>query len=61
MLRRKRGYTVMEVTVASSLMGFQALLIAATWSGLGRPLQDAVALAQVQEEARAVVAAALGS
>ncbi len=32
-------------------MGFLALLIASTWSGLGRPLRDTVALVQIQEEA----------
>jgi type II secretory pathway component PulJ len=56
MLRRTRGFTVMEATVASSLMGFLALLIAGTWSSLGRPLKDAAALVQIQEEANRTAA-----
>jgi type II secretory pathway component PulJ len=52
MLRTRRGFTVLEATVASTLVGFQALLIAAAWSGLGRPLRDTTALVEIQEEAQ---------
>jgi prepilin-type N-terminal cleavage/methylation domain-containing protein len=49
--RRRAGFTLVEVLVASSLMTTLAILVATTWSALGRPLVESVARAQIAQEA----------
>jgi len=55
-VRQRRGFTLMEATIVSALMGFLAILLSSTWSGIGRPLVEAVARSRVAQEASLAVA-----
>jgi prepilin-type N-terminal cleavage/methylation domain-containing protein len=48
---RRPAFTLVEVLVASSLMTTLAVLVATTWSALGRPLVESVARAQIAQDA----------
>jgi prepilin-type N-terminal cleavage/methylation domain-containing protein len=54
---RRTGFTLVEVMVVSGLMTMLAMLLAATWSVLGKPLIEASAQARVAHEANLAVAA----
>jgi Prokaryotic N-terminal methylation motif len=49
--RRRRAFTLVEAMVVSLLMVLLSMLLSAVWSGIGRPLVDAVARARVTQEA----------
>lgn len=52
MKRRLRpGFTVLEAAIASSLLALLAMLVSASWSGLGRPMMGSLAHSRIQEEA----------
>ena len=50
-----QGFTLLETLVVSGLMALLVLLLAEAWSGLGRPLVDAMARSRVAEEANLAV------
>jgi len=49
--RPPRGFTLVEVLLASGIMSLLVLLLSAAWSGLGRPSADAIARARITQEA----------
>lgn len=51
------AFTLVEVMVVSGLMTILAMLLAAIWSGLGRPLLDSASRAQISQEANLAAAA----
>ena len=53
---RRRGFTLVEVMVASGVMAVLAALISACWSGLGRPAVDLAERHRVVQEAHLAVA-----
>src|SRR5437867_9022904 len=48
---RHGGFTLMEAMIVSALMVFLAALLSMAWSGMGRPLVDAIARSRVAQEA----------
>ena len=54
---RRNGLTLVEVMVASGLMAVLAVVMSATWSGLGRPAADILYQHRVVQEAHLAVAA----
>jgi prepilin-type N-terminal cleavage/methylation domain-containing protein len=52
-----RGFTLIEVSIVSILMAMLALLLAETWSGLGRPLVETAARSRLTQEANLALAA----
>ncbi len=54
---RPRGFTLVEVTVASGTMAVLAVLLSAAWSGLGRPMAEMIARHRLTQEAHLAVAA----
>jgi prepilin-type N-terminal cleavage/methylation domain-containing protein len=46
-----RGFTFVEVSIVSILMAMLAMLLAETWSGLGRPLVEMAARSRLAQEA----------
>jgi prepilin-type N-terminal cleavage/methylation domain-containing protein len=48
---RHAGFTLVEVLLVSGLTSLLALILAGVWSGLGRPLVEAVARGQITREA----------
>lgn len=57
-LRRPRssGFTLIEATIVSALMGFLAVLISATWSGMLGPSIDVASRCRVAQEASLAMA-----
>jgi prepilin-type N-terminal cleavage/methylation domain-containing protein len=55
-INHPRGFSLVEVCVASSLMAILATLLASTWSGFGRPLVDSAIRARLAEEANFALA-----
>lgn len=56
--RHRRGFTLLEALSVSGLMAGLAMLLAATWAGLGRPAAALIARSQLVQE-RDLAAAAL--
>lgn len=52
-----RGFSLVEVSVASGLMAFLAVLLSQTWTALGRPLAETAARARLAQEADLALAA----
>lgn len=48
--QRRRGFTVVEMTVASGLTALLAVMLATTWVALGRPTSDLIAWGQLFQE-----------
>jgi hypothetical protein len=55
--RRSNGFTLAEVMVVSFLTTLLALILSAAWAGLGRPLVEAAARAQIAQEVNLAAAA----
>jgi prepilin-type N-terminal cleavage/methylation domain-containing protein len=55
--RPRRGFTVLEVSVATGLLALLAVLISAVWVGFGRPSAEADRRARLATEANLAVAA----
>lgn len=49
--RRRRGFTIVEMTLAGFLMAVVGLLLAQAWAGFGRPAISALARARLAQEA----------
>lgn len=49
--RRRRGYTVLELTIVGGMMAMLAMFFSAAWAAFGRPASDAIARARVAQEA----------
>jgi prepilin-type N-terminal cleavage/methylation domain-containing protein len=49
-MRRRKGFTLIEVIIVSGLMGFLAMLLAATWAGIGSPTATLIRRAQCIQE-----------
>ena len=49
--RRRRGFTVIEMTIAGFLMVVLGLLLAQAWAAFGRPAISAIARARLAQEA----------
>ncbi len=52
----RRGFTLIEIVVASGLGALLAAVLASVWSGLGRPLVDASIRARLAQEATLAIA-----
>jgi prepilin-type N-terminal cleavage/methylation domain-containing protein len=57
MRARRRGFTLLEVTVVSGLMAFLAVLLSAAWAGIGKTTVDLVARSQLAQEIDVMTAA----
>ena len=55
-VRRRNAFTVVEALIVSGLMVLLAVLLSSAWSGLGRPLADAVGRCRVTQEASLALA-----
>ena len=55
--RCRRGFTAVEFLVVAGLTTMLAVLLSSVWSGIGRPMVDALASAQVAQEANLAAAA----
>jgi hypothetical protein len=49
-MRLRKAFTLVEVTIVSGLMAFLAMLLAATWSGIGSPTATLIRRAQCMQE-----------
>ena len=58
--QRRRGFSLMEVSIASGLLIFLAMLIAETWIGLGRPLLETAHRCRVAQESNLALACLAG-
>lgn len=61
--RRRRGFTMLEITAASIVMTMLVLLLGVVWSGMIRPTADIVVCSRLDQEAglaEAALAADLG-
>ncbi len=54
--RRRNGYTLTELTVASGLTVFLAVILSSTWAMLNRPTTDLIAWGQLFQEMDITVA-----
>ena len=54
--RPKHGFTLLEMTIVSALMGFLAVLISTTWSAFIRPAADVAQRCRIAQEANLAVA-----
>ncbi len=52
---RRRGMTLLEVTLVSGLMTLLVVILSATWTGIGRPAMDLVIRTRVLREMSAAV------
>lgn len=52
----RRGFTMLEVMVVTTLMAFLTLLLSATWAGLVRPTADLAARTRLSQEANLAAA-----
>jgi prepilin-type N-terminal cleavage/methylation domain-containing protein len=57
MLNRRRGFTLLEVTLVSGLMVIFAMLLSSTWSGVGRPAADLIGRGLLVQERDLAIAA----
>jgi type II secretory pathway pseudopilin PulG len=55
--RRCAGFTYVEMMVVCTMTTALAMLLSSLWSGLGRPMADAMASAQIAQEANLAAAA----
>ena len=55
-MRQKQGFTLLEMTIVSGLMGFLVVLISATWSAFIRPAADLAQRSRIAQEANFAVA-----
>jgi len=51
LVHRQRGFTLIEVTMASGIMSLLVLLLSAAWSCVGRSSADAIARCRIAQEA----------
>jgi type II secretory pathway pseudopilin PulG len=58
--RNRRAFTLVEILVVSALMILLAMVLTSLWSGLGRPLVEASARAQIAQDANLAAAALAG-
>jgi type II secretory pathway component PulJ len=56
-MRRRQGFTFMEVIVVSGLMAFLTMLLAAASAGIGRPAADVIRRSQSLQEMNIAVSA----
>ncbi len=54
---RRSAFTLVELLVVAMLTTLLAMLLASVWSGLGRPISDALASAHITQEANLAAAA----
>src|SRR5438067_1080268 len=50
--RKRRAFTLVEMSVVSVLLVLLGLLLSQTWAGLGRPTVDLIARSRLAREAR---------
>ncbi|HWE37888.1 MAG TPA: prepilin-type N-terminal cleavage/methylation domain-containing protein [Isosphaeraceae bacterium] len=55
--RPRRGFTVLEISIATGLLALLAMLISAVWAGFGRPSAEADRRARLAIEANLAAAA----
>lgn len=54
--RHRRGFSLIEVSISSGLLVFLSLLLATTWTGLGRPLLQTMYRSRIAEESHMALA-----
>jgi hypothetical protein len=53
---RREAFTLVECVIVSGLLVFVAMLLSATWSGLGRPIADNITRGRLTQEANLAAA-----